>query len=101
MASAQAIPSQITPISAALSGINGPIPESGYIRQITLIGAPAEPATDTKPAKPAVPGIVPFSAATLWRKVKAGQFPAPVKLSDRITAWRASDVAAWLQSFAA
>ena len=101
MANKQSIPSQITRVSAALSGINGPIPESAYIRQITLIGAPAEPATDTKPAKPAVPGLLPFSAATLWRKVKAGQFPRPIKLSDRVTAWRASDVAAWLQSLSA
>jgi prophage regulatory protein len=97
----QEIPSQTTPVSAALSGIHGRIPESGYIRQATLIGSRAVKATDTKPATPAVPGIVPFSSATLWRKVKAGQFPRPVKLSDRITAWRAQDVAAWLQSLSA
>ncbi len=92
----QAIPAEITQVSAAISGIPA---DACYIRQWTLIGTAAVNATDTKPAKPAVPGIVPFSAATLWRKVKAGQFPKPVKLSDRITAWRASDIAAWLQSF--
>jgi len=43
-------------------------------------------------------GLVPFSSATLWRKIKRNEFPAPVKLSDRVTAWRASDVLAWLQS---
>ncbi|HRE18971.1 MAG TPA: AlpA family phage regulatory protein [Rhodocyclaceae bacterium] len=97
-ASTQAIPSPLAPLSVSLSGIHGRIPDSGYIRQVTLIGSPAVKATDTKPAMPAVPGIVPFSSATLWRKVKAGQFPRPVKLSDRITAWRAQDVAAWLHS---
>jgi prophage regulatory protein len=43
-------------------------------------------------------GLLPFSAATLWRKVKANTFPAPVKLSERITAWRAEEVIAWMAS---
>lgn len=41
--------------------------------------------------------IVPFSAATLWRKVSAGEFPQPVKLSTRVTGWRVSEVKAWLR----
>ena len=39
--------------------------------------------------------ILPFSSATLWRKVRAGQFPRPYKLSERVTAWRVDDVRAW------
>jgi len=39
--------------------------------------------------------IVPFSAATLWRRVADGSFPAPVKLSRRITAWRLRDIQKW------
>ena len=39
---------------------------------------------------------LPFSASTLWRKVRAGTFPSPVKLGPAITAWRSSDVASWL-----
>lgn len=42
--------------------------------------------------------IVPFSASTLWRKVKDGTFVQPVKLSDRITAWDRSQVLAWLEA---
>lgn len=38
---------------------------------------------------------VPFSAATLWRLVKAGRFPRPVKVTDQITAWRCSDIEDW------
>lgn len=45
-----------------------------------------------------IPAILPFSAATLWRKVKNGSFPQPVKLSDRITAWRVADVRQWMES---
>jgi predicted DNA-binding transcriptional regulator AlpA len=45
-----------------------------------------------------VPDVLPFSSATLWRLVKAGKFPAPVRLSDRITAWRVEDVRTWMQA---
>ncbi len=40
--------------------------------------------------------LIPFSPATLWRKVRAGTFVKPVKLSARITAWNRADVIAWL-----
>jgi prophage regulatory protein len=59
----------------------GALPASGYVRQSQLI-----------------PHIVPFSSATLWRMVKAGTFPRPVKLSERVTAWDAAKVRAWLES---
>jgi predicted DNA-binding transcriptional regulator AlpA len=58
--------------------------ETGYVRQSQLVG------------KKGSPGIIPFSPATLWRKVAAGQFPAPVKLSAGVTAWRVEEVRAWL-----
>jgi prophage regulatory protein len=45
----------------------GTLPETGYVRQTQLI-----------------PVIFPFSSATLWRKVKAGTFPRPVKLGPRM-----------------
>ena len=40
--------------------------------------------------------IIPFSTSTLWRKVKTGDFPKPIKLSDQITAWRVKDLRQWL-----
>lgn len=58
----------------------GVLPVSGYVRQAQLI-----------------PNIVPFSPATLWRKVKSGTFPRPVKLSARVTAWRVDDIRDWMQ----
>jgi len=66
-------------MSAALNSVERPV--VGFIRQSEL-----------------VPGMVPFSPATLWRKVKSGEFPQPVKLSARVTAWRLEDVHAWMQS---
>jgi len=41
-------------------------------------------------------GILPFSPALLWRKVKAGTFPAPVKLSGGVTAYSAEAVDQWI-----
>jgi len=40
--------------------------------------------------------VLPFSSTTLWRKVKSGEFPAPIKLGTSITAWRVSDVIDWI-----
>ncbi|MCW1966412.1 AlpA family phage regulatory protein [Polynucleobacter sp.] len=37
----------------------------------------------------------PISPASLWRKVKAGTFPRPIKLSTGITAWRNIDLLEW------
>ena len=42
---------------------------------------------------------LPTSRSTLWRQVKAGIFPAPVKLSGGITAWRKSDLDNWVNQF--
>lgn len=64
------------------------LPETGFVRERDLIGS----------AKEAMRGIIPFSHATLWRKVKAEQFPAPVKLSTNVTAWRVEDVRQWIAS---
>jgi predicted DNA-binding transcriptional regulator AlpA len=41
-------------------------------------------------------GLLPASPATIWRKVKEGSFPKPVKLGERITAWHMDDIEAWL-----
>jgi predicted DNA-binding transcriptional regulator AlpA len=45
---------------------------------------------------PVVCGLFACSPATAWRRTKAGTLPAPVKLSDRVTAWRVGDLRAAL-----
>lgn len=45
---------------------------------------------------PAVLAIVPVSRSTLWSWVKNGSFPHPLKLGPRTTAWRRTDVIAFL-----
>lgn len=56
------------------------LPATGFVRQ------------------PQVLEVVPFSSATLWRKCKAGQFPKPVKLSERVTAWKVGDIRQFLDA---
>lgn len=40
--------------------------------------------------------IIPLSDSTIWRRVRQGTFPAPVKLSERVTAWKAEAIRQWL-----
>jgi prophage regulatory protein len=63
------------------------LPDSAFIREAQLVQSPKRPGT---------PAPLPFSAPTLWRKVAAGTFPKPMKLSERVTAWRVADVRAWM-----
>ena len=42
--------------------------------------------------------FLPFGITTLWAWSRDGRFPAPVKLSPTMTAWRNADVLAWLNN---
>ena len=63
------------------------LPHSAFVRESQLVRSPKRPQT---------PVPLPFSAPTLWRKVSAGTFPKPIKLSERVTCWRVSEVRAWM-----
>jgi prophage regulatory protein len=84
-----------TPVSSSIPAVKTSIthsvfdalPDSAFIRESQLVQSPKRPET---------PAPLPFSAPTLWRKVKAGIFPAPVKLSERVTAWNVGTVRAWM-----
>ena len=58
------------------------LPNTGFLRQ------------------PQVLAFVPISKSTLWRRIQARTFPQPVKLSARVTAWRAEDIRAWIAQHA-
>ena len=53
------------------------------------------PATGLVRQKDMLP-CLPFASSQLWRLVRAGKFPAPIKLSERVTCWRVEDVRAYL-----
>ncbi len=39
-----------------------------------------------------------LSRSTLCRKVHAGTFPKPLRISDRCAGWRHCDIEAWLRN---
>lgn len=45
---------------------------------------------------PVVRRLTGQSAATIYRGVKAGTFPAPVKIGVRASAWVGAEVDAWI-----
>ena len=65
------------------------LPNSAFIRESQLVQSPLRPDTLAP---------LPFSAPTLWRKVKAGTFPKPIKLSERVTAWQVGAVRTWIEA---
>lgn len=77
---------------------SGTLPETGFVRLADLVGTRARPATKTKPARPATKGVIPVSAPTLWRMIRAGKFPRPVKLSAGVSAFEVKTVRSWMAS---
>ncbi|MBK9655064.1 MAG: AlpA family phage regulatory protein [Rhodanobacteraceae bacterium] len=49
---------------------------------------------------PEVLAVFPVSASTWWEGVRAGRYPASVKLGLRCTCWRAADVRALIEQSA-
>jgi prophage regulatory protein len=43
---------------------------------------------------PEVLRIIPVSKSSWWLGVRSGRFPKPVKLTERTSAWRRSDIEA-------
>jgi prophage regulatory protein len=64
------------------------LPSTGYLRQSQIIGNPK--------ADPPVLGFIPISHSSLWRGVRTGTFPTPVKLGERTTAWKVEDLRDWM-----
>lgn len=42
--------------------------------------------------------LVALSRSTIYAAVKAGTFPAPVRIGARAVAWRVSEVEQWLEA---
>lgn len=54
--------------------------------------------TRTIKGRPEKKGLLPFGETTIYEKVRRGEFPMPTRFSQRVTAWRGSDLIAWLDS---
>lgn len=58
------------------------LPDSGFIRL------------------PQVLNTIPVSKSTWWAGIKLGKYPAGIKLSERVTAWRVEDIRALISQLA-
>lgn len=47
---------------------------------------------------PQILQVFPISKSSWWAGVKSKKYPQPVKLSERVTAWRASDIRALIEA---
>ncbi|UXT64194.1 transcriptional regulator [Agrobacterium tumefaciens] len=44
-------------------------------------------------------GPIPISKSSWWANVRAGIYPSPVKISERVSAWKSEDILALIKSF--
>jgi prophage regulatory protein len=47
---------------------------------------------------PQVLAVYPVSKSKLYADIKAGKFPSPVKLSERVSAWKVETLRAFLEA---
>ncbi|MNG33270.1 hypothetical protein D3C84_1194830 [compost metagenome] len=64
------------------------LPETGFLRLPQIIGDPN--------AEPPISPIIPVKKSAWWAGCKSGRYPAPIKLSPRVTVWRVEDIRAFL-----
>ena len=58
--------------------MNNTLPKTGFIRLPTVLS------------------LIPISKSSLYAGIKKGTYPAPVKLSERTSAWRVEDILAFI-----
>ncbi|MEI6544987.1 MAG: AlpA family phage regulatory protein [Methylococcales bacterium] len=64
------------------------LPETGFIRIWQIVGD----------KKRNIPALIPIGRTSFLNGVKSGKFPKPVKLGERMTAWRVGDIRALIES---
>jgi predicted DNA-binding transcriptional regulator AlpA len=87
------------------------LPASAFIRESQLVGSRQPSKKKTKcslklppsedPPKPETvqaPCLIPIGRSTMWRKIKQGKFPQPIKISDGINGWRCGEIREWLSN---
>jgi prophage regulatory protein len=55
------------------------LPETGFVRLQTILA------------------VLPIGRSTFWARVKAGEYPRPIKLGPQTTVWRAEDIRALIE----
>lgn len=58
------------------------LPETGYLRIWQILGD----------KRRGLPALIPVSRSTWYLGIGNGRYPSPIKLSERISAWRVEDI---------
>jgi prophage regulatory protein len=86
------------------------LPAEGFVRMQQIVGDPgvseeqaAKLSTPEKPVAPRAPqpGVLPVTEQHLRSMIRAGLFPAPVKMGPKVALFRVEEVRAWLASTSA
>jgi prophage regulatory protein len=67
------------------------LPETGLIRLKQILGDP----------KANIPPLIPIGRTSFLNGVKCGTYPKPVKLGERMVAWRIEDIRDLIKKLAA
>ena len=69
-------------INHSNSSQSNKLPETGLVRLSQILGN----------KKNGIPPIIPVSKSSWWAGVKSGRYPKPIKLGERTTCWKVSDI---------
>lgn len=65
------------------------------VQQTQIDHAAQMPITGMGRAKDILP-YLPFGKTTLWKLIKEGKFPSPIRFSSRMSCWKYEAVREWL-----
>ena len=77
------------------AGLFPAVAENAIMAAQTIRQAPSDKALARRRQ---VEQLVQLSRSTIYAAVKAGTFPAPVRIGARAVAWRVSEVEQWLEA---
>ena len=82
--------SKITPSNRGHTDMNqNQILTTGYLRLRQIIGHP----------KSGIPALLPVSRSTWYKGIQTGRYPKPIKISERCSAWKVSDINRLINDF--
>lgn len=83
------------------------IPEVGFLRLAQILGQSSVSEKQAKAnrkhgkgprrSRPAIQPLIPVGKSVWWDGVKTGRYPQPLKISPRVTVWRAEDIRALIE----
>ncbi len=71
---------------------------NGFLRLPQIIGTAAACTGNKQIPKEHYQPLIPVSRASWWKGVREGKYPKSIKLDERTTVWRASDIYEFIEA---